>query len=58
VQRLLTGGQRDDQLGPGHRHLDQWLSDGGQRRADPARDRQVVEPAHAELVGDAPAGLR
>ena len=42
------------------RHLRQRLADRGQRRADPARHRQVVEADHAELGGDStplPRGL-
>ena len=33
-------------------HLHQRLTDGRQRRADPLRDRQVVEPDDAEVFGD------
>ena len=39
------------------RHLVQRLADGGQRRPDPAGDRQVVEADHAQVLGDVEARL-
>ena len=42
----------EDELGGRDGHLDQRLADGGQRRPDPLRDRQVVEAHHAQVLGD------
>ena len=53
-----------DELGGGHRHLDERLADRRQRRPDPARDRQVVEADDAQVLRDvesqprAPPGRR
>ena len=43
---------RQHQLGGRDGHLDQRLADGGQRRPDPLRDRQVVEADDAQVLGD------
>ena len=53
----LTAEERAVLAGAGGGHLQQRLAHGRQRRADPAGHWQVVEADHAEVLGDAQAGL-